>query len=116
MVLFGFVMRDWKGLFTRLLRHGTVRIWHGLLGSAAVVGRFSTQDPRWSRSTETSKGRWVPFLPIYSALTKMWLGNSRSIPKLQLCSYGVWFAPGVRSGPLAPKPTSFNNPSEFPAG
>src|SRR6266704_4585822 len=101
MVLFGSVMSPAKGLLTGVLRHATVRAWHGLAASGSPIGRLSTQGPKKFRSTELLNGRWVPFLPIYSALIRIRLGSSRSIPKLQLCSEGVRFAPGVGSGPVA---------------
>src|SRR5262249_26117878 len=35
-----------KGIATKLFRHGTESVVHGLFGSAAVVGKPSTQGPR----------------------------------------------------------------------
>ena len=53
---------------------------------------------------------------MYSALITTLPRSSRSMPRLQLWSYGVRFALAVRKGPFALYPTSFSRPSEFPAG
>ena len=75
------------GLSKDVLRQAMVRpFWHGLAKLGSPSDRLSTQGPKWFRSVEPLNGRWVPFLPIYSALIKKWPGSSRSIPKLQLCS------------------------------
>src|SRR5689334_13950065 len=85
--LLGSVMIPAKGLSTWLLRQAMLRIWQsGPFGSGPARGTFSTHEPRWSSWFKPLKGRWVPFLPMYSALITIWLGNSRSMPRLQLCS------------------------------
>ena len=84
-----------KGLSTKLLRQVIVRCQAWIVRViGTVMGKLSIPGPRWLSWLKPLKGRWVPFFPMYSALTTILLGSWRSNPKLQLCSLGVRFARG----------------------
>ena len=106
-----------KGLSTKLLRQAIVRPWHGV-GGVGIADR-QTLYPRAQVVDVVGAAE----RQVGSFLTDVFRVEQDIAGQLSLDSKAPALLVGspvctaaVRSGPLAPKPTSFIRPSELPAG